>query len=129
MPTSMLVSLRMSSRMAFNIGAKLLRRWSSSRIMTVNTPVKRLKPGWQTMDLMSWCGLLNPLISILLSIYGATQEEACRVSGATCKHSGVMDQGAEGGDDIGEQECRNLIESMPRRVEAVLKAKGGHTKY
>src|SRR5258708_3649525 len=72
MPTSMLVSLRMSSRIAFNIGAKLLRRWSSSRIMTLNTPVKRLKPGWQTMDLMSWCGLLNPLISTLLSIYGAT---------------------------------------------------------
>src|SRR5260221_11571213 len=71
MPTSMLVSLRMSSRIAFNIGAKLL-RWSSSRIMTLNTPVKMLKPGWQTMDLMSWCGLLNPLISTLLSIYGAT---------------------------------------------------------
>jgi hypothetical protein len=25
--------------------------------------------------------------------------------------------------------CQNLIESMPRRVQAVLKAKGGHTKY
>ena len=25
--------------------------------------------------------------------------------------------------------CQNLIESMPRRIEAVLKAKGGHTKY
>ena len=25
--------------------------------------------------------------------------------------------------------CINLIESMPRRVAAVLKAKGGHTKY
>lgn len=25
--------------------------------------------------------------------------------------------------------CQNLIESMPRRVEAVLKAKGGLTKY
>jgi Transposase/DDE superfamily endonuclease len=25
--------------------------------------------------------------------------------------------------------CQNLIESMPRRVEAVLKAKGGYTKY
>jgi hypothetical protein len=25
--------------------------------------------------------------------------------------------------------CQNLIESMPRRVAAVLKAKGGHTKY
>lgn len=25
--------------------------------------------------------------------------------------------------------CQNLIESMPRRVKAVVKAKGGHTKY
>jgi transposase len=25
--------------------------------------------------------------------------------------------------------CQGLIESMPRRIEAVLKAKGGHTKY
>src|SRR5258708_30445705 len=72
MPTSMSASLRMSSRKAFNIGAKGLRRWSSSRIMNTNTLVKRLKPGWKTMDLMSWCGLLNPLISIPLSIYGVT---------------------------------------------------------
>ena len=28
-------------------------------------------------------------------------------------------------DDIGEHECRNLIESMPRMVEAVIKAKEG----
>jgi hypothetical protein len=26
-------------------------------------------------------------------------------------------------------ECQNLIEGMPRRVAAVVKAKGGHTKY
>jgi hypothetical protein len=25
--------------------------------------------------------------------------------------------------------CQNLIESMPRRIEAVIKAKGGYTKY
>ena len=31
-------------------------------------------------------------------------------------------------DDIEVGECQKLIESMPRRVEAVLKAKGGHTK-
>jgi hypothetical protein len=32
-------------------------------------------------------------------------------------------------DDIKPEECQRLIESMPRRVEAVLKAKGGSTKY
>jgi transposase len=30
---------------------------------------------------------------------------------------------------IPKEVCQNLIESMPKRVEAVLRAKGGHTKY
>lgn len=30
---------------------------------------------------------------------------------------------------IAEEECQKLIESMPRRVAAVIKAKGGNTKY
>ena len=32
-------------------------------------------------------------------------------------------------NNIPAEECQKLIESMPRRVEAVLKAKGGYTKY
>ena len=32
-------------------------------------------------------------------------------------------------EKITPEVCQNLIESMPRRVEAVIKAKGGHTKY
>ena len=32
-------------------------------------------------------------------------------------------------EKISAKECRDLIESMPRRVAAVLKAKGGYTKY
>lgn len=32
-------------------------------------------------------------------------------------------------NEIPASVCQNLIESMPRRVEAVLKAKGGYTKY
>jgi hypothetical protein len=31
--------------------------------------------------------------------------------------------------EIPQSVCQNLIESMPRRVEAVIKAKGGYTKY
>ena len=32
-------------------------------------------------------------------------------------------------DSIGPEVCQNLIESMPRRIKAVLKAKGGYNKY
>jgi len=32
-------------------------------------------------------------------------------------------------DSIDPAVCLNLIDSMPRRVEALLKARGGHTKY
>lgn len=32
-------------------------------------------------------------------------------------------------EKIPKEECLNLINSMPRRIQAVLRAKGGHTKY
>ena len=32
-------------------------------------------------------------------------------------------------EGISAEICQNLIESMPRRINAVIKAKGGHTKY
>ena len=31
--------------------------------------------------------------------------------------------------EIEPEVCQKLIESMPRRIEGVIKAKGGHTKY
>ena len=36
---------------------------------------------------------------------------------------------AEVWNNIPPEVCQNLIESMPRRLEAVIKAKRGHTKY
>ena len=32
-------------------------------------------------------------------------------------------------EEIGKEVCQNLIESMPNRIQAVLKAKGGYIKY
>ncbi|KAG8799833.1 hypothetical protein FRC16_004275, partial [Serendipita sp. 398] len=32
-------------------------------------------------------------------------------------------------EKVPKEVCQNLIESMPRRIEAVIKAKGGYTKY
>ena len=40
-----------------------------------------------------------------------------------------MGEGRGGVDKIPASVCQDLIESMPRRVEAVLRAKVGHTKY
>ena len=41
----------------------------------------------------------------------------------------IWERVAEVWNEIPPEVCQNLIESMPRRVEAVIKAKGGHTKY
>ena len=32
-------------------------------------------------------------------------------------------------NEISPEACQKLIENMPRRIQAVIKAKGGHTKY
>jgi hypothetical protein len=32
-------------------------------------------------------------------------------------------------EKIAVRECQKLVKSMPKRVRAVLKAKGGYTKY
>src|SRR3979490_2058939 len=41
----------------------------------------------------------------------------------------VWESVAEVWNAIEPEVCQKLIESMPRRVEAVIKAKGGNTKY
>ena len=41
----------------------------------------------------------------------------------------LWDNVAEEWDGIPPEVCQNLIESMPRRIQAVIKAKGSHTKY
>ena len=41
----------------------------------------------------------------------------------------LWDRVSEEWNAIPPEVCQNLIKSMPRRIEAVLKAKGGHTKY
>jgi hypothetical protein len=41
----------------------------------------------------------------------------------------IWERVVEEWDKIPAEVCQNLIESMPRRLEAVIKARGGHTKY
>ena len=41
----------------------------------------------------------------------------------------LWDRVGEEWNKIPPETCQKLIESMPRRIQAVIKAKGGHTKY
>jgi DDE superfamily endonuclease len=41
----------------------------------------------------------------------------------------LWDRVSEEWNKISPETCQNLIESMPRRIQAVIRAKGGHTKY
>ena len=41
----------------------------------------------------------------------------------------IWERVVEEWNKIPSEVCQNLIESMPRRLEAVIRAKGGHTKY
>ena len=41
----------------------------------------------------------------------------------------LLERVAEEWDKITPQTCQRLIESMPKRVQAIIKGKGGHTKY
>jgi DDE superfamily endonuclease len=41
----------------------------------------------------------------------------------------LWDRLVEEWNEIPPEVCQNLIESMPRRIQAAIRAKGGHTKY
>ena len=41
----------------------------------------------------------------------------------------IWQRAAEAWSRITPEEVQNLISSMPRRIAAVIRAKGGHTKY
>ena len=41
----------------------------------------------------------------------------------------IWDRVAELWNNIDPEVCQNLIESMPRKIQAVIRAKGSHTKY
>ena len=99
--------------------------------MTLNTPPKGHKNGSNLKGLGSLAGWHSHQTSALLSISGnISRKDSIATYERPAK--GVWDLweriGAEWGK-IEVEECQKLIEGMPRRLEAVIQAKGGHTKY
>lgn len=68
---------------------------------------------------------LNPLEHLWFHVKGCLKKYSEPAKGVHELWERVVDEW----NKIEPEVCQNLIESMPRRIEAVLAAKGGHTKY
>ena len=68
---------------------------------------------------------LNPIEHLWVHLKKKLREYPTPPKGA---HE-LWERVADEWDAITPETCQRLIESMPRRVQAVIKAKGGHTKY
>ena len=98
--------------------------------MTPSTPPRRPRNGFKDngIQLLDWPAQspdLNPiehLWSILKKRLNAYDTPAKGMRE-------LWERAVKEWDDMRKEECQKLIKSMPRRLEAVIKTKGGHTKY
>ena len=67
----------------------------------------------------------NPIEHLWVDLKKAPRKHATPPKGV---HE-LWERVVEEWNKIPPETCQNLIESMPRSVQAVIKAKGGHTKY
>jgi len=80
------------------------------------------------IDVMAWPAQspdLNPIEHLWVDLKKALKKYPTPPKGV---HE-LWERVVEEWDKFSPEACQNLIESMPRRVQAVIKAKGGHTKY
>ena len=104
---------------------------SFNKIMTPSTLEKKKAKQWfqdHEYQIMDWPAQ-SPDINPIEHIWHHLKR---KLAGYEIPPKGILelwDKVEEEWNKIPSEVCQNLIESMPRRIEAVLKAKGGYTKY
>ena len=81
----------------------------------------------QTINILDWPGNspdLNPIENLWTILKNKVSER--QPTNAKMLEQAIKEVWVR---DISSAYCQNLVESMPRRLEAVIKAKGGPTKY
>lgn len=71
----------------------------------------------------------SPDINVIEHLWGHIKRELAKYPRAPSGVWELWERVVEVWNNIPPEVCQNLIESIPRRLEAVIKAKGGHTKY
>src|SRR5437879_5978750 len=102
---------------------------SFNKIMIPSTPLGEPKGGLKSRGSIFWIGLHSLQILTPLNILNYLKRcLSAYVSAPTGVHQ-LWERVVEQWGKIDEEQCQKWIESMPRRIEAVINAKGGHTKY
>ena len=120
-------ALYMSSSKPWSIIVSILLTSSFSRIITLSIPAGWSRAGWRSKNSGQWFGLHSLQTWIPLNISGVVSREGLQSMKTLPMESMNCGKGFKWSGPV--EECQKLIESMPRRVQAVLKAKGGYTKY
>ena len=109
---------------------KVQKKWSFSKIMTPKHTCNKAKNWFQNSNLkvMEWPAQsqdLNPMEHLWSHLKTKLGEYETPPAGIT----GLWERVAKEWTNIPASVCQNLIESMPRRVAAILAANGSYTKY
>ena len=82
----------------------------------------------QTFNVLDWPAQ-SPDLNPIEHLWNHVKKQLLRHPRKPTSVHDLWDCLVEEWESIPVEVCRNLIESMPRRIEAVIKVKGGNTKY
>ena len=91
----------------------------------------RKATGWfedNDIQVLSWPAQ-SPDLNPIEHLWEHLKRQLCKYSNPPRGAHELWDRLVDKWNGIGPEVCQNLIESMPRHIQAVIKAKGGHTKY
>jgi hypothetical protein len=80
------------------------------------------------ISLLDWPAQ-SPDLNPIENLWSYLKKELCKFEQPASGVHELWSRTQEIWDKISVELCHNLIASMPRRIKAVIKAKGGHTKY
>ena len=76
-----------------------------------------------------WCGLLTADLNPIEHLWHYLKKKLGEYEVPPTSIHVLWERVQKEWNEIPAAVCQNLIESMPRRIEAVLQAKGDYTKY
>jgi len=97
---------------------------SSNKTMIQNIPLVKLLPFSMFRGSNCWTGQHNR--QIRLKMWSILDQN---VDKGDITNKMKLFEAFEGAGENEQQYIRNLVESIPRCLQTIIKAKGGHTKY